>query len=286
MAIENTINFGNLPREYSSLESSAVAIVPVAYDGTSVWVKSASKGPQAILEASASLELFDIETQTEVFRQGIFTDEPIEGDIAAEQMISETNDLIHYHLEEGRFPIVIGGEHCVSIGAMQVQARKYENLTILQLDAHSGLCDQYEVSKYNHSCIMARAKELAPIIQVGIRSMDVSEKNATDSDHLFLAHDIHENHNWFDKVVSKLSDNVYVTIDLDVLDPAIMPSTGSPEPGGLQWYDTLALLRKVFTEKNVVGFDIVELCPNPDNKAPDFLAAKLLYKAVTYKFAF
>jgi len=285
MEIEDAISFANLPPEYSSLDNSVAAIIPVAYDGTSTWVKGADDGPRAILEASVSLELYDIETDTEVYRHGIFTDEPIDGDMTTEEMIAAVNDLVHHHVEEGRLPIVIGGEHSVSIGAMQVHARKYKDLTILQLDAHSDLRDQYEGSKYNHACVMARAKELAPVVQVGIRSMDISEKDSLDSDKLFLACDIHDNRNWIDKAVSKLSKNVYVTIDLDVFDPSIMPSTGTPEPGGLQLYDTLAFLKKVFEKKNVTGFDVVELCPNPDNKAPDFLAAKLIYKSLTYGFA-
>lgn len=284
MAIEDVTNFANLSVEHSSLDNSSVAIISVAYDGTSTWVKGADEGPQAILEASASLELYDIETDTEVYRRGIFTDDPIDGDMSTEEMISAVNDLVHYHVEEGRFPVVIGGEHSVSIGAMQVHAKKYKDLTILQLDAHSDLRDRYEGSRYNHACVMARAKELAPIVQVGIRSMDISEKKALSADAVFLAHDIYDNRDWIDKVLSKLSKNVYITIDLDVLDPSIMPSTGTPEPGGLQWYDTLAFLRKVFENKNVTGFDVVELCPNSENKAPDFLAAKLIYKALTYKF--
>lgn len=283
MAIEDAINFANLSAEHANLDNSAAAIIPVAYDGTSTWIKGADEGPQAILEASVSLELYDIETDTEIYRRGIFTDDPIDGDMTTEEMIAAVNDLAHYHIEEGRFPIVIGGEHSVSIGAMQVQAKKYKDLTILQLDAHSDLRDRYQGSKYNHACVMARARELAPIVQVGIRSMDISEKEALASDTIFLARDIHDNRKWIDKAVSKLSKNVYITIDLDVLDPSVMPSTGTPEPGGLQWYDTLAFLRKVFENKNVTGFDVVELCPNPENKAPDFLAAKLIYKSLTYK---
>mgnify|MGYP001109089244 CR=1 FL=1 len=285
MATEHALNFANLRPQNSSLDTSAVAIIPVAYDGTSTWVKGADKGPQAILEASVSLELYDIETDTEVYHRGIFTDDPIDGDLTTQEMIASVNNLVHYHIEEGRFPVVIGGEHSVSIGAMQVHARKHKDLTILQLDAHSDLRDQYEGSKYNHACVMARAKELAPIVQVGIRSMDISEKEVLASDAIFLARDIHDNRNWIDKAVGKLSKNVYITIDLDVFDPSIMPSTGTPEPGGLQWYHTLAFLKKVFEEKNVTGFDVVELCPNPENKAPDFLAAKLIYKCLGYKFA-
>jgi agmatinase len=132
---------------------------------------------------------------------------------------------------------------------------------------------------------MARAKEICPIVQVGIRSMDASEKKQMDTDRVFFAKDIHKNTSYIDKVIEKLTDNVYVTIDLDVFDPSIMPSTGTPEPGGLLWYDVLTLLKAVSKVKNVVGFDVVELCPNENNKAPDFLAAKLIYKTLAYKFS-
>jgi agmatinase len=157
-------------------------------------------------------------------------------------------------------------------------------MTVLQLDAHSDLRDEYEGSKYNHACVMARISELCPIVQVGIRSMDSSEKKALDTSRITFAREILTNKNWTDDVLSKLSQNVYITIDLDVFDPSIMPSTGTPEPGGLLWYDVLELMRTVFENRNVVGFDVVELCPDERNKAPDFLAAKLIYKLLSYKF--
>jgi len=154
----------------------------------------------------------------------------------------------------------------------------------LQLDAHSDLRDEYNDSRYNHACVMARARQFAPILQVGIRSMDSSEKEFMSKDNVFFAKDIYQKKDWVERAVSKLSDKVYITIDLDVFDPSVMPSVGTPEPGGLSWYDVLALLKPVFEKRDVVGFDVVELCPNDSNKAPDFLAAKLIYKLLSYKF--
>jgi agmatinase len=185
--------------------------------------------------------------------------------------------------------VVVGGEHSVSIGPVKAQVDNNKDVTVLQLDAHCDLRDEYNGSKYNHACVMARVRELAPILQVGIRSMDSSEKQLMDKARIFFAKDIYNNRDWIDKVIQKLSDNVYITIDLDVFDPSVMPSTGTPEPGGLLWYDVLALLKAVCDKKNVVGFDVVELCPNDSNssatgKAPDFLAAKLIYKLLSYKF--
>jgi len=282
--MNETINFGYLANEYSNLENADIVILPVEYDGTSTWGKGADKGPAAIIEASANMELYDIETDSEVYKNGIFTDHPIAGDITTREMIEAVNGIVKYHLEENKFVVVIGGEHSVSIGSIQAHAKHYKDLSILQLDAHTDLRDQYDGSKNNHACVMARAKELCPIVQVGIRSMDSSEKDSMDKSKVFFAKDIYNNTDWIKKVVSKLSDNVYITIDLDVFDPSIMPSTGTPEPGGLLWYDVLALLKAVSDKKNVVGFDVVELCPNVINKAPDFIAAKLIYKLLSYNF--
>ena len=282
--MNETINFGYLADEYSNLETAEIVILPVEYDGTSTWGKGADKGPAAIIEASANMELYDIETDSEVYKRGIFTDHPISGDITTREMIEATNGIVEYHLEGNKFVVVIGGEHSVSIGSIQAHAKHYKDLSILQLDAHTDLRDQYDGSKNNHACVMARAKELCPIVQVGIRSMDSSEKDSLDRSKVFFAEDIYNNTDWVKKVVSKLSDNVYITIDLDVFDPSIMPSTGTPEPGGLLWYDVLALLKAVSDKKNIVGFDVVELCPNKINKAPDFIAAKLIYKLLSYNF--
>jgi len=156
---------------------------------------------------------------------------------------------------------------------------------VLQFDAHADLRGEYHGTKYNHACVMARAREIAPIVQVGIRSADITERNSIQkAGNVFFAQDIYNNNKWFDKCLKKLTKNVYLTIDLDAFDPAILPSTGTPEPGGLGWYQTLVFLKKLMKQKNVVGFDIVELCPNPKNKASDFLAAKLVYKLLSYRF--
>jgi agmatinase len=282
--MEETINFGYLPEEHSNPENAGIVIIPVAYDGTSTWLKGADNGPAAILEASANMELYDIETDSEVFRKGIFTENIIGGEISTKEMIDIVTETAKYYLERNKFTVIIGGEHSVSIGTIKAHAERYENLTVLQLDAHSDLREEYNGSKFNHACVMARAKEHCPIVQVGIRSMDYSEKKSMDTSRAFFAKDIYDNRDWIKKVISKLTDNVYITIDLDVFDPSIMPSTGTPEPGGLMWYDVLALLKAVAAKKNIVGFDVVELCPGQENKAPDFLAAKLIYKLLSYKF--
>lgn len=282
--MKDAINFGYLPEQYSNSENSGIVIIPVAYDGTSTWMKGADEGPAAICEASANMELYDIETDSEVYRRGIFTERAIGGEISTRGMIDAVHEAARYYIEKDKFTVVIGGEHTVSIGSIKAHVERHPDLTVLQLDAHADLRDEYNGSKYNHACVMARAKEFCPIVQVGIRSMDSSEKERMDGSRVFFAEKIRTRTDWIVNVVSKLSSNVYVTMDLDVLDPSIMPSTGTPEPGGLSWYDVLELLKAVNEKKNVVGFDVVELCPDDRNKSPDFLAAKLIYKTLSYKF--
>jgi len=282
--MRQTANFGDLPEEYSALDIARVVIIPVPYDGTSTWIKGADKGPASIIEASTHMELYDIETDSEVYKKGIFTAGSVDGKGPPEDVVKSVAEQVRHHLQNDKFVVVLGGEHSVSLGSVSAHVEKNADITVLQLDAHSDLRDEYEGSGYNHACIMARIKELCPIVQVGIRSMDSSEKQALDKNRVIFAGEISTNKKWIEKVLSKLSHNVYVTIDLDVFDPSIMPSTGTPEPGGLLWYDVLGLMRTVFENFNVVGFDIVEMCPDERNKAPDFLAAKLLYKLLSYKF--
>lgn len=278
--------FGDFSPEFCNPETAAIGIVPVPYDGTSTWVKGADKGPQAILDASYNLEFYDIETESEVFRKGLYTAPAVEGLDTPEQVAKTIRQRTTALLDRNKFPVILGGEHSVSIGVFEAMADRYDNLTILQLDAHADMRNTYEGSIHNHACVMTHARKHAPIVQVGIRSMDAGEKAALDAGRVFFAHEILEDpqRQWIDRVVSLLTDNVYLTIDLDVLDPSIMPATGTPEPGGLGWYDVMKLIRAVCERKNLTGFDIVELCPREHLWSCDFLAAKLLYKTLTYKF--
>lgn len=282
--MKESINFGYLPDDYSGAENAGIVIIPVAYDGTSTWMKGADEGPDAIMEASANMELYDIETDCEVYKRGIFTEQTIGGDITTREMIDAVEDAVRYYIEGDKFTVVVGGEHSVSLGSIKAHAERFDKLSVLQLDAHADLRQEYNGSKYNHACVMARAKELCPIVQVGVRSMSSSERESVDESRMFLSRDIHDNTDWIGQAVSTLSNDVYITIDLDVFDPSIVPSTGTPEPGGLLWYEVLTFLKAVSAEKNVVGFDVVELCPDSRNKAPDFLAAKLIYKLLSYRF--
>lgn len=278
------MNYGDLPEKYSALGSSKIVILPVPYDGTSTWGKGADRGPQAIIEASNNMEIYDIETDTEVHLLGIHTAEPVLESSSPEAMTKAVYKEVKKYLNKNKFTVTLGGEHSVSIGAIQAHAEKYEDLTIVQIDAHADLRDEYLGSKYNHACVMARAREFAPCIQIGIRSMSVEESYVVEPGRIFYARDINDNETWKYDMLSILSNNVYITFDLDAFDPSIMPSTGTPEPGGLLWFQTIEILRRISEKSNIVGFDVVELAPNPDVKAPDFVASKLIYKLLTYKF--
>ena len=278
---EKTVNFGGLSKEYSG-KDARIVVIPVPYDKTSTWIKGADRGPSAILEASANMELYDVETESEIYLQGIFTDDAITEDETPEKMVKAVEEKVKKHLKNNKFVVLLGGEHSISIGSFYAHAERFNNLTILQLDAHSDTREEYHGTKNNHACVMARAREKCDIVQVGIRSLDSEEK--INKENMFFAKDIYDNERWMDRAISKLKENVYLTIDLDALDPSIMPSTGTPEPGGMAWYQTIKFLKKVIQERNLVGLDVVELCPNKNNKAPDFLTAKLIYTLLSYKF--
>jgi agmatinase len=277
-------NYGDLPKQYTAESTAKVAILPVPYDGTSTWIKGADKGPEALLEASANMELYDIETDSEIYKIGIYTAPAVRMNKSPEAMVEAVRKKAEALLNNGKFLVTLGGEHSISIGVIQAHAQKFSNMSVIQIDAHTDLRSSYEGSKNNHACVMARAKEICPIVQVGIRSMDVGEKENLDPKRVFWAHKIVTSDEWMDEAIDLLTENVYLTVDLDGFDPSIMPSTGTPEPGGLQWYPTLKFLRKLIERKNLVGFDVVELCPNPKERSSDFLATKLIYKLLSYKF--
>ncbi len=279
------MNYGGIDNKFTAFLESKIAVLPVPYDGTSTWIKGADRGPRAILEASANMELYDIETGLEVYRQGIYTADPVKENSSPEEMTRAVREEVERLLHHQKFVVTIGGEHSISIGAIQSHVSHFEDVTVLQIDAHTDLRPEYEGSRFNHACVMARARDICPYVQVGIRSMDTVELPFIVKDHIFYAEDIRNGMEWMDAAIGKLSKNVYLTFDLDGFDPSIMPSTGTPEPGGLFWNETIQFLRRVVEERNLIGFDVVELCPNKINKAPDFLASKLIYKILSYKFS-
>lgn len=278
------MNFGGSEVVFD-YHNSRIVVLPVPYDETSTWMKGADKGPDAILEASVNLEFYDIETRSEAFKNGIFTLEPLLEKRSPEELVNSVHDKVQFLLSEGKFPVIIGGNHTVSIGAVMAFARSIDNVSVLQLDAHSDLRQSYEGSPYNHACSMARAREEAPIVQVGIRSMSADELEYADPGKIFFAHDLYYDKSLYKRAIDLLTQNVYITIDLDVFDPSLIPSTGTPEPGGPAYFEIVHFLRDVVKSRNVVGFDVVELCPSPSNKSSDFVAAKIIYQLLSYIFS-
>lgn len=278
-------NYAGIPDQYSKLEKAKIVLIPVPYDGTSTWQKGSDKGPEAFLEASENMELYDIETDSEVYKEGVFLTDPIIENSSPEAMVDAVHNITKKYINKNKFVTLFGGEHSISIGSIRAFNECFNNLTVLHIDAHADLRKEYEGSSCNHACAVYEANQNTNLVQVGIRSMDVSEKSTMNTDKVFFAHDMVANEYWMDEVIEQLTNNVFITFDLDALDPSIMPSTGTPEPGGLFYYETLEFLKKVFSEKNVVGFDIVELCPNKNEKSSDFLVAKLYYKMLSYKFS-
>lgn len=279
------VNFLDLPQEFRDSDDAAVAILPVPYDATSTWKKGADRGPAAILEASTHLERYDIETATEPYRHGIVTLDAVAFDGPPEGLADEVQSRTATLLQGGQLPVLLGGEHSVSIGAIRAAAAAFSQLSVLQIDAHADTRESYAGSDCNHACVMARARELCPIVQVGIRSVDASELEALDTDRVFWAHELDSDGVWVERVVSLLGPDVYVTIDLDGFDPSVMPATGTPEPGGMSWRQVIALLAAVTASRRVVGFDVVELLPQAGDHACDFLAAKLVYHFLALIFA-
>lgn len=278
------MNFGGSDLTKSSFEEALFAVVPVPYDLTTSYQPGTRRGPLAILEASSYMELYDEELDKETYLCGIHTCEPIDIDTRGpEAMTLRIRERITEIISQDKIPVVLGGEHSVSIGVVQAMKAKYPELSVLQFDAHADLRDTYQGSSYSHACAARRIWELCPITQIGIRSMSAEDavfikENKINS---FPADFVYED-KWIKKVTRNLKDDVYITIDLDCLDPSIMPSTGTPEPGGISWKNLLNLIKEISKKHRILGFDVVELSPIAGLVAPDFLAAKLVYRIMGY----
>ncbi|MCB0402091.1 MAG: agmatinase [Flavobacteriales bacterium] len=279
-------NFAGVEDEFCDKDFAKIWLQSIPYDGTSTWGKGADKGFDVFLNALENMELYDIETDSEVYQQGVHILPAIQEASSPEAVFEAVYNSTKELLTKDKFLTFFGGEHSVSIGVIKAFYEKFENLTVLQIDAHADLRPEYHGSPYNHACAVYDASKNANLIQVGIRSMDVSENEHMDRNKCFFAEDIYGTKDWMEKSIDLMTDNVYITIDLDAFDPSIMPSTGTPEPGGLNWNDTIQYLKKVMQARNVVGFDLVELAPIDGLSAPNFLAAKLYYKLLSYKFKY
>lgn len=276
-----------LDEELAGWERARVALLPVAYDATTSYQPGSRFGPRAIIDASRYLEEYDEELGCDPSRVGIYTCpelEPVAGDPKA--MLDRVEAVVSYLIGEGKFTVLVGGEHSLTQAAVRAHAGSCGPLSVLQLDAHLDLRDSYQDSAFSHACVMRRVWDFAPVVSVGARSCSEAELRwlKERGGACFWASEAVGDEAWMEAVLEPLSDRVYVTVDLDVFDPSVMPSVGTPEPGGLDWETVTGLLRKVAARRQVVGFDVVELAPIPGLRAPDVLAAKLIYKLVGYLF--
>ncbi|PKQ43673.1 agmatinase [Confluentibacter flavum] len=276
--------YAGIPEEFAKLESAKVVLIPVPYEGTGASQSGASKGPEAFLEASENMGLYDIETATEVYKQGIFLADAVKENSSTEAMVKAVHEITKKYIKRNKFVTIFGGEHSVSIGTIRAFNETFNNLTVLHLDAHANLNKTHKGSSFNSACAAYEASQTTNLIQVGIRSMDVMEKTFMDEEKTYFAHEMAVDDTWMDSAIDQMTDNVFITFDVSALDISIMPNSGNPQPGGLFWYETLDFLKQVFAEKNVVGFDIMEFCPNEHNKASDALVARLYNKMLSYKF--
>jgi agmatinase len=278
------MNFGGNDVKYS-LRDAMFVVVPVPYDLTSTYQPGSRRGPIAILEASANMELYDEELKKETYLAGIHTTLPVHVDARGPKyVVNDVRKKISRIVAADKIPVMLGGEHSITFGAVQALKEKYPKLSVLQLDAHADLRDSYQGSPYSHASVARRISEICPLVQVGIRSMSKEEGDflPTSKVKSYSADFVAENREWYKKVGKDLNGDVFVTIDLDVFDPSIMPATGTPEPGGLSWRDVLGLLKLVSRTCKIRGFDVVELAPLPGIVAPDFMAAKLIYRFMGY----
>ena len=270
-----------LEEKLADFRTAKAAILPVPYDRTATWNKGAARAPEAILEASHHIERFDVVTGIEPGSRGIATLDPVDFDGPPDELADRVDERVSAIIESGALPVTLGGDHSISIGAIRAAVRLVEGVTVLQLDAHTDTREEYRGSAYNHACTMNWARQWCPIVQVGIRAVDGPEMPLLDPERVFYAHQIcgqGGSPNWIERVVDLLTDRVYLTIDVDCFDSSIVPATGTPEPGGLDWYQVDGLLEQVAKHREVVGFDVVELLPTPGQWASDFLVAKLIYR--------
>ena len=275
--------FGAIPRGVEQ-QSPSVCVIPIPYDLTSSSKAAARRGPDAILQASRNLELFDSELGVETFKVGIQTLDEVEPNVNSPFENSQLVEAVVTDvLQEGRLPVVIGGDHSLTLGAVRAALNKHPDIGVLILDAHPDLFDKYEGTKYGHASVTRRIHELGVTIAIaGLRSASHQETDFINSSAITLitAREILKSKDAIDRIIPVLPERLYLSIDLDVMDPGEMPAVANPEPGGLRWYDMVDCLERLTCKKRVIGFDVVELCPIPGNPAPDFIAAKLIYRLI------
>ena len=277
--------FAAIPQQYADFETSKVVILPAPYDSTTDWRSGSRDGPMAIIDASGYLELYDPELDRETYLCGIHTLPELKPSMKGpEETVERVYNVAGNLVQKGKFVVMLGGEHSLTVGMVKAFKEGFPRLSVLQLDAHADLRHEYQGTQYSHACVMRRVLECCPIVQVGIRSLSQEERQFLDQNKMrpFFAP---LDQTSTQEILSSLSEEVYITIDLDVLDPSIMSAVGTPQPGGMGWYEILSLLRQVAEQKNIVGFDLMELCPKEGPVSCAFLAAKLAYKLIGYSIS-
>ena len=277
-------NFLALDRELSDYGKAKVAVLPIAYDATVSYGSGARNGPRAIISASSQVEFYDHDFRCEPCQAGIATLEEIQQQSSGpEAMMTVIESAAREIIGDGKFLMALGGEHSISFPLVKAHRRKYPDLTVLQIDAHSDQRDEYQGSIYSHACVMSRIGEICPFVTVGARSFcdSENERRAFKDDRIIRPREIRGDPKTISNVLSMLSSDIYITFDVDGLDPSVMPAVGTPEPGGLFWDETIDFLMKVGREKRIVGGDVVELAPIPGLIYPDFTAARLVYKIIS-----
>ena len=281
----NNKTYAGIPEEFSKLEQAKIVLIPVPYNGVNNSGTEAAKGPEAFFKASENINLYDIETDTQVYQQGVHLTSAILESSSAEAMVDAVHQTTKKYIKKNKFVTLIGGNHTISIGAIRAFNECFNSLTVLHIDAHANLLKTYKGVSLHQNCALYEASQTTNLIQVGIRSMSPIEKTVMDDEKVYFAHDMAVDDAWMDSAIDQMTENVYITFDLSAMDVSIMTSVAKPEPGGLFWYETLEFLNKLFQEKNIVGFDMVGLCPNELNASSDFLMARLYYKMLSYKFS-
>jgi len=283
--METPKNFLGIPAEFDDAARSRFAILPVPYEKTTTYARGTAGGPAALLEASRQVELFDEELEQETWREGIHTAEPFVWDGEHAGMAAALARRYAELHGQGRVVAMLGGEHSITLGPILALKERYPKLSVLHVDAHGDLRDEYEGTRFGHGCVMRRVLEHVPIVQVGIRSLSTEEVEVIRRDPrvgTLFAHQYADGELPVKQVVDALTDDVYVSFDLDAFDPSLVPAVGTPEPGGLGWWQALRLLREATRRRRVVGFDVVELMPIPGQPASDFVAARLTYRMFGY----
>lgn len=281
--------FLGLDEADAGYDEAAAVVVPVPWEATVSWGAGTARGPEAILEASGYVELYDEVLREEPYRRGpIHTADPVDpGDDDPETYLDRLREVAAGLFDDGKFPVFLGGEHSLTSGPVRAAHAAFDSLSVLQLDAHADLRDAYHGTPWSHASVMRRVHELGvPVVAVGIRAVSVEEADLIRELDLpvFWSHRIAHGDGWMDTAIAALEENVYVTFDVDYFDPSLMPATGTPEPGGGFWHATMRFLGRVFEERNVVGMDVVELAPIDELHAPQFVAARLVYRTIGYRF--